>query len=365
MPPAISSPPSRPCHETFALRILIVRTSAMGDVVHSLPVLSALRRHLPEARIGWVIEQAFAPLLDGHPDLDRLITVRLRAWRRRPLSAGVRREIGAAVAELRRFRPDVALDLMGNHKGGLLALASGARRRFGASAGTRRERSSGWWINRPVTVRGRHAVDRALELATALGAGTAAADFGGDKLFRSVPPQAAEFLSGRDGPFVLIQAGAGWGNKTYPPAWWGRVASGLRRRAGVEVWVPVAPGEEDLARAVVAASAGAARAVDAAPLPFLAALLRRSRLVLGGDTGPIHLAHALGTPVLCLIGPTDPERNGPYPAGVAGRGGDVGERILWRRLPCSNCYRRFAEPKACLLGISPDEVVEKALRLLV
>ncbi len=333
----------------------------MGDIVHCLPVLSALRRRLPEAQIGWVIEKVFAPLLEEHPDIDRLITVRLRAWRRRPLSTGVRREIGTAVAELRRFRPDIALDLMGNHKGGLLALASGARQRFGASKSDRREKSSALWINRPIAVTGRHAVDRALDVAAALDAETTDADFGADKILRRVPPEAEEFLSRREAPFVLIQAGAGWGNKTYPAPWWGRVARDLRRRAGVEVWVPVAPGEEHLARAVVESSAGAARSVDAAPLPFLAALLRHSRLVLGGDTGPVHLAHALGTPVLCLIGPTDPERNGPYPTA----GGDPGAQVLWHRLPCSNCYRRFAGPKACLLGIPPDEVVERALGLLL
>jgi len=143
----------------------------------------------------------------------------------------------------------------------------------------------------------------------------------------------------------------------------------------------VAPGEEDLARAVVAASDGAAHAVDAGPLPFLAALLARSRLVLGGDTGPVHLAHALGTPVVCVMGPTDPQRNGPYGAGdgdtappggpggkttapPGGRGGGTAARVLWHRLPCSNCYRRFAEPKACLLAIPPEAVAERALELL-
>ena len=119
--------------------------------------------------------------------------------------------------------------------------------------------------------------------------------------------------------------------------------------------MPIAPGEEHLAQQVVDSSAGAARSVNAAAFPFLAAVLRASRLVLGGDTGPVHLAHALGTPVICLIGPTDPERNGPYGAG---------DRVLWQRLPCSFCYKRYAEPKACLLNISPAQVVAGALGAL-
>ncbi len=125
--------------------------------------------------------------------------------------------------------------------------------------------------------------------------------------------------------------------------------------AGVEVWVPVAPGEADLAESVAAASRGTARTVDAGPFAALAALLRGSRLLLGGDTGPLHLAHALGTPVLAVMGPTDPARHGPY-----------GEpnRALARRLPCSFCYKRFPEARACLLGVAPAEVAARGLELL-
>ncbi len=337
------------------MKILIVRTSAMGDVVHCLPVIAALRRNLPEVRLGWVVEEGFAPLLADHPDIDERIVVRLRAWRRRLTSATVRREIRAAVAALRDFKADVAVDLMGNHKGAFLAWLSGARRRVGPARGYRRERSSALWINEPVAVAGTHAVDRALGVLAALGVADGGdVDFGGDAVLPRAPAAAQELVDAQTRPYVVIQAGAGWGNKTYPAAWWGQVARELRRRAGVDVWVPVAPGEERLARGVVDASDGAARAVDAS-LAFLAALMRSSRLVLGGDTGPIHLAHALGVPVLCIIGPTDPERNGPY---------DAREQVLWHRLPCSGCYKRFAGPKACLLNIPPERVTAKALELL-
>ena len=327
----------------------------MGDIVHGLPVLTALRRGLPEARIGWVVERTFAPLLEDHPDLDELIVVRMRAWRKHLLSAVTRGEIAAARKALRRFAPDLAIDLMGNHKGGLIAFASGAGRTLGASRRYRREASSALWLGELVDTPGKHAVDRALAVVAALGLPSSAVDFGGDKILRRAGAEGEAFLARRSRPFVVIQAGAGWGNKTYPPAWWGEVARGLRERAGVEIWVPIAPGEEPLARAVADSSDGAARAVEAHAFGFLAALLRASRLVLGGDTGPLHLAHALGTPVLCLIGPTDPERNGPYGAA---------DRVLFKRLPCSFCYQRFAEPKACLLNISPGEVTARALEIL-
>ncbi|MCP4655499.1 MAG: glycosyltransferase family 9 protein, partial [bacterium] len=326
------------------MNVLIVRTSAMGDIVHALPVLSALRRGLPGARIGWVVERAFAPLLEAHPDLDEVIPVRLRAWRKNLLSGRVRGEIGTAHAALRRFAPDVTLDLMGNHKGGAIARLSGARRIIGPARRHRREPSSAVWINEPVDVGGEHAVDRTLAVLAPLGPEAGPVEFGGDKIMPRPPAAAEAFLAARRRPFVLIQAGAGWGNKSYPPAWWGEVARRLAEATGFEVWVPIAPGEEDLAHGVVAASGGTARAVDAASLELLAALMRGSRLLLGGDTGPLHLAHALGTPVLCVMGPTDPSRNGPY--------GAV-DLALWRHLPCSFCYKRLAGAKACLLAISP------------
>ncbi len=348
------------------MNILIIRTSAMGDIIHCLPVLTALRRSHPQAKIAWVVERAFAPLLAGHPDIDELITVKLREWRKNLLSPSVLNEIADARRALRRFAPDIALELMGNHKGGMLAWVSGARRIVGAARAFRRERSSAIWIRESVAAPDPHTVDRSLTILKGLGLNQAGGpvdgarvdgapvDFGGDKILTEVPAAAAAFLEGRPS-FVTIQAGAGWANKTYPAAWWGDVAHAIKERTGIHTWVPIAPGEEELAQSVVAASSGAARAVDAAPFPFLAALLRASCLVLGGDTGPIHLAHALGTPVLCLIGPTDPQRNGPYGAP---------ERVIWKRLPCSCCYKRYDEPKACLLNITPADVAARALELL-
>jgi heptosyltransferase-1 len=276
-------------------------------------VLTALRRRYPAARIAWVVEEVFAPLLAGHPALDTLIPVATRRWRR-----GVGQswgEVAALVRRLRHFAPEVALDLMGNHKAGVLARLAGAHRRIGPQTPDRREPSSRWWINEPAPVAGTHAVDRALSLLAALD--------------------------------------AGWGNKRYPPQRWRSVLRRLCRATGLEAGVLVGPGEEELAAAL--AADGVAQAVVAAGIEALVAALRGARLVLGGDSGPVHLAHALGIPVLVLMGPTDPARHGPYRAP---------ERVLARRLPCSYCYRRFAEVKACLLELSPETVAEQALAVL-
>jgi heptosyltransferase-1 len=336
-------------------RILLLRTSALGDVVHCLPVLAALRHSRPEARIGWVVEESIAPLLAGHPDLDEILVVRLRRWRRRPFAVETLREVGTFLATLDRFAPDLVLDLMGNHKAGVLAALSLSDRRLGASRRFRREPSSALWLSEGVALRGVHAVDRALSLLDPLDIPPAAADFGGAKLLPEVPEAIRERLAAHPEPFVLLHPGAGWGNKRYPPAWWGEAARQVRAATGVPLWVGVAPGEEALAAEVVAAAEGAAVVVPAPDLASLAALSRAARLVLGGDSGPLHLAHALGAPVLMLMGPTDPERNGPYGAP---------ERALWQRLPCSFCHRRFAETKACLLEIPPIRVAARVAALV-
>jgi len=335
------------------VRILIVRTSALGDVVHALPVLTALRRHLPAARIGWVVEEAMAPVLAGHPDLDELLVVRLRRWRR--LSAGSLRELGGFLSALDRFAPEVVLDLMGNHKAGAIAALTLADRRIGPARRHRREPSSAVWVSQPVEPRGTHAVDRMLSLLDALGLPPEPPDFGGEKLFRETPAAAHDLLSAHPEPFILLHAGAGWANKRYPPDWWGKATQLLRARTGLPTWVAAARGEEALAAGVEAAAAGAARTVPAHDLPALAALIRRARLVLGGDSGPTHLAHALGAPVLMLMGPTDPERHGPYAAPG---------NVLYKRLPCSFCYQRLEETKACLLEIPPHRVAERAAEIL-
>ncbi len=327
--------------------ILILRTSALGDVVHCLPVLTALRRHLPQARLAWLVEEAMAPVLAGHPDLDEVITVRLRPWRRAPFSRATWKEARDFYARLARFEADVVLDLMGNHKAGALAGLSWADRRIGLSRHFRREPSSAFWITDAVEPEGVHAVDRALSVLGGLDLPTEPADFGSEKLFRDLPPWPEQ-------GFVLLHPGAGWGNKIYPPERWAEVAQELAR-TGLEVRVAVAPGEEALASAILGPGHQRLRRLEALDLPSLSRALRASRLVLAGDTGPLHLAHALGAPVLAVMGPTDPATHGPY---------GHPEQALFARLPCSFCHKRFDSPKACLLAIEPGQIVAAALARL-
>jgi heptosyltransferase-1 len=331
--------------------ILMVRTSALGDVVQALPVLTALRRHLPAARIGWVVEAAMAPLLRGHPALDTLLEVRLRQWRRRPLSRHAWRQAREFLGRLEEFAPEVVLDLMGNHKAGLLGAVTLADRRIGLQRAWRREPSSAIWLSETVPARGDHAVDRMLSVLDGLDLPRERADFGPASLPRAPLPGELS-----DGPFAVVLPGAAWENKRYPSERWGEVARMLGADPGLPTLVAAGPGEEELALRVEAAADGAAQRLPVLGLPELVTLLSSATLVLGGDTGPLHLAHALGTRVCCLMGPTDPARHGPYRAP---------ERVVFRRLPCSFCHRRLQAVKACLLELLPEEVATRARQLLV
>jgi heptosyltransferase-1 len=326
--------------------ILLVRTSALGDLAQALPALVAVRRARPHARLGWVVDEAFAPLLEGHELLDEVLTLPLRRWRRG--GAGRHRDLIRFLRRLRRFRADVALDLMGNHKGALIALASGARRRLGLRRADRREPSSALWLTSTVAARGAHAVERALSVAAALVGWEPTVDFA-----------PAALACGRDrvppGDYVYLHPGAAWGNKRYPPASWGQVAAQVGGATGLEVRVGAAPGETELAEQVVAAGGAGTVRLDAPTLADLVGAIRGARLVLAGDTGAAHLARAFDRPVVAVHGPTDPARHGPW--------GRL-EAAVFHALPCSFCHQRMDAAKPCLLAIPPAAVAARARAVL-
>ncbi len=336
----------------MSLKALVVRTSALGDIVHSLPALRALRRHDPEARIGWVVEEGLAPLLENDPDIDQVIRVRTRQWRRSPLRPATLSDIGSSLRAMQDFGADVVLDLMGNHKAALLAAASFSDRRIGLERSVRRESSSAMWLSETAPSLGRHAVEQSLSVVAGLGIDVGGIDFGAQQLGRAA---AGHRPPGPEGSYLVIHPGAAWANKIYPPQRWGEVAAALRGITGLDILVSIGPGEEALADALFRTAGNAARLAPASSLPELVAVLDGAAMLLSGDTGPLHLAHALETPVLAVMGPTDPQTHGPWKAP---------ERTLIHRLECSFCHRRYADVQRCLLEIEPQQVVALATRLL-
>ena len=352
------------------MRVLLVRLGAMGDIVHALPVAAALRQRFPFARIDWVVDARYAALLDLVPAIDGRIVVAARgqapagpgaasgsldgvantgpgdhARRTFPSGLGWLRLVRA----LRRERYEVALDLQGLVKSAVLARASGARRVIGFGRPWLREPlAARFYTERTAVARGGHVVDKNLALLSALGIGTAARVFplaAGDmrpvEEMRRLHPEAAR-------GFVLLNPGAAWPNKRWPPERFGALAAIVRRRHGLPSAVLWGPGEEELAALVVDESGGAAFAAPATRLPGLLGLARSARLIVSGDTGPLHLAAAAGTPAVAVFGPTNPERNGPWhPADLT----------VSRYDTCDCHYRRQCRRgRPCIAEIEVDEV---------
>jgi len=292
-----------------SLRVLIVKLSAIGDVVHGLPVLNALRQGFPEAHISWVVEGRAGDLLAGHPALDRL-TVVPRGWLKSPAVVWRLRR------ELRAGRPDVAIDLQGLARSALTAWLSGARVRIGFAGADGRELSP-WLNNRLVLPTATHVIDRNLQLLLPLGVARPVVRFG-------LPEPLAEAHTVRQflqlhrltGAFAVINPGAGWPSKRWEMGRFARVACHLGRRHNlptVVVWA--GPEERAWAQQIVSQSQGHALAAPATTLRELAALVRGAALFVGSDTGPLHIAAAVGTPCVGLFGPVAKERNGPYGEG--------------------------------------------------
>ena len=302
-----------------ARNVAIVKLSSIGDVVHALPVAVALKREQPGTRITWIAEAREATLLAGHPDVDEVIVADTRGWRRSTNRVRALREALSLARRLRARGFDVALDLQGLLKSGMLTALTRAPRRIGLAPAFRRERASVVFTNERVTPpsAARHVVEQNLALLGPLGVINRSVEF------RLPIDAAAEarieaFLAGAGikagDRLVLINPGAGRADKRWPVESFGALARGLAGDMGARVVVLWGPGEDGDARAIAGAAPGGV-AAPPTTLPDLAALARRARLFVAGDTGPLHVAAAVGTACLALFGPTSGVRNGPYGAG--------------------------------------------------
>jgi heptosyltransferase-1 len=303
-------------------RIALVKLSSLGDVVHALPVAATLRAARPDAHLAWIVERREAAVLRGHPDLDEVIVADTRGWRRARRPAALRAalaDMGALRRRLRQARFDVAIDLQALIKSGAVAWASGAPLRIGFAAGWGREPLSALFTNRRVVPppSARHVIEQYLALLAPLGIEAPRLAF----RLPSVPAvetRVEEWLATAglkpQRRLVILNPGAAREAKRWPVAHFTTLARRLAHDAEAHVLVTWGPGEEPPARAIVEGAASAVLA-PATDLDALLALLRRASVVVAADTGPLHMAAALGTPCVGLYGPTSAVRNGPYGAG--------------------------------------------------
>ena len=292
------------------MNVLVVRLSAMGDVVHALPL--AENAAAAGARVAWVVEHAFAGVLEGNPSCERILVADTKAWRARPLAPSTWSAMARLRSELVRFLPDIMLDPQGNWKSAVMARAAG-RHVVGFAASVRREPASALLGRVPVTPgpAARHAVEENLALLEAAGIPAKVRAPDASYLLRRPAPEADAFVTSLPKPYAVFHPGAGRADKAWGEDRYAALASALRDLRGLAPVVSWGPGDQERAARLASLVPGAVRA-PLLGVPGLARLAAGARLFAAGDTGPLHLADALGTRTLALFGPTDPERNGPY-----------------------------------------------------
>jgi heptosyltransferase-1 len=332
------------------MNILIVRLGALGDVVHTIPAAAALRRAYPDARIDWIVDEKHHEILQLVEGIDRVIPLRrpaVRGWI-------------AAINALRTGRYDLALDFQGLMKSAVLARASGAARVLGFSIWHLREKGARPFYSESIeTAAGEpgevlHVIQKNLQLLAGLGIRGAETAF---PLAR-VPSAARDAIrTEADGrPIALLNPGAAWPNKRWYTDRFGELAAFLHEVRGTVPFVLWGPGEEVLAERVIEASGGVARMAPPTRVTDLVEICREAAIMVSGDTGPLHIAAAVGTPIVSIFGPTDPARNGPW----------APDDLAVSRFAACGCHydRKCRQAQWCLTTIPVVEVTAAVQRRL-
>jgi heptosyltransferase I len=344
------------------MRILIVKLSAVGDVVHALPVLNALRTQLPDAYIGWAVHPGAANLLEGHPQLDELIVLPRRLPQYGGLT-GFRNIVGSLKGK--RGGWDAGIDLQGLTKSAIVTRLSGAKKRIGFAGKPSRE-LNGLFMNRRIQPQSDSVIQMNMELLSGL------------DLIPDTPPEAVLHTTADDDSriddwartaavagirFVVLDAFAGWSSKLWPDESWIETAGLLHQQHGLRPLLFHGPGERDHAEALGArmpATVGAAVAPDTTLRQYISLLRKHARLVIAADTGPMHIAAALGIPTVALFGPSDSRRNAPTFSNARYRA------LQDFTQPCSGTFTRlckFHKPGDCMVTLRPDHVADAVQQL--
>jgi len=350
-------------------KILIVRLGSMGDILHAMPAVAGIRAALPTATIGWLVEERWSELLTAQgrkaspsiispkkPLVNHVHTIDTLRWRKHFFRASATAEMMGAIKRVRKMKYDIALDFQGSIKSGLMAKLAGP----GIIAGflDPREPGARFFYGQRFPRQGEHVIEQNHALAA-----QALKPYVGDGALELLAPKLpldptaetwAEAEIARLGiaSFAIMNPGAGWGAKQWPPVRFGEVAKALAVH-NIKTLVNAGAGEEELAAQVLAASGGHAFELRST-IGQLVAVTRRARLFIGGDTGPLHLAAALDVPAVALFGPTDPARTGPFGT----------HSIALRHPESETTFSHHSQTEAGLLKITAEEVISAARHLL-
>lgn len=329
---------------------LVVRLGSLGDIVHTFPAVAALRESFPAARIVWITHPRWKSLVESSG-----LTSKIESVETRSLSS-----LREAIRELRKSKWDASIDYQGLWKSAGLPFLGGVKRRIGFSSQTIREFGVPILYTERVRASKAHIAEQNGELSVRAGAQRVTAP-----VSLQIPEQDQSALSaylrehGLD-RYVVLSPGGGWRSKCWPAERFGALCRKIHESLRLRCIVNVGPGEEDLAAAVGSASGEARPLVYKGSLGQLMALLRGAVCIIGGDTGPLHLAVALSTKSVALFGPTDPARNGPYrrPEPAA-----TGCDIVLRAPNVRTTHKRGSQPDASMLAIEVEAVFEAVRRV--
>lgn len=347
-------------------RILIIRLSAIGDVVHTLPCLNLLRQSFPQAYIAWVVEEIASDLLLGHPQLDEVFIIPKKRWRKLT-SPAFYRELLPFIRQLRQRRFDIAFDFQGLTKSSMLGWLSGARLRVGFAGEDGRELSR-FFNNKKILppATARHVVKRNLSLLRAVGINNLTLD-----AVISNDTAAVKYIEGflakenpDNKPLVALQVAAGWETKQLPDETFVELALVMEKELGLRSLFVWGPGEDKLIKKIIIAVkelGGTSLMAPPTTLRQLVALLRRCELIIGGDTGPVHLGGALGLPVVSVFGGSDAARNAPFAPKQY-----VLQKTQFPCVPCwkTSCPQKKDEYLICLRSIKTEEILQGVEALL-
>ncbi len=331
------------------MNILIVKLSAIGDVIHTLPSLAALRRFYPDAHITWVVEEAAADIVKNHPYLNEVIVSRRKSWQKYFKAGQLRRPLREMKLFLRqlRLRPyDLVIDFQGLLKSSVIVYLSRGKRKLGYDS---LQELSGLFVNEKIPEdMNKHAVDRYLDFPRYLGAAADEAEF---ILPRNHEAETAvqallDEYNLKDKNFIAINPVAYWETKLWDDDNFARLADLIKNNLKMDV-VFTGSNKESIEKITSGMAACGINLGGKTSLSELACLYKKARFVITTDSGPMHLAAAVGTPVIALFGPTDPARTGPY---------GEGHTILRTQLPCSPCFLKKCPTKKCMKEILPEQV---------
>lgn len=335
------------------MNILIIKLSAIGDVIHTLPSLTALRELYPDAHITWVVEEAAADLVKNHPHLNSVLVSRRKNWIKyfrkgeivRPI-----REIQEFIRELKNRPHDLVIDFHGLLKSAIIVLLSGGKRKLGYDS---LQELSGLFYNEKIPEdMNKHAVDRYLDFPRYLGAEIGTPDFilPADNTAQVFIQSLLEKNHLKDKKFIAVNPIAYWETKLWDNEKFARLADLIKTKLNLEVVFTGSKKESEAIEEIIShMSTKVINLCGETTLIELAHLYRKALMVITTDSGPMHLAAAVNTPVIALFGPTDPQRTGPY--------GRI-HTIIRTDLPCSPCLLKKCSTKECMQKITPEQVLE-------